>query len=143
MEKDWGAKCHDMKCKQRDFLENGVELIDRRETWLLQSNGRNIILFDVYFGKLLNFNTLCFIMFQYTFSFLKNVEIRRVQIQRLKFQILHIFLIFNLKIHQGPPHPQHIHNALTMLHPPFLNFVGWTKPHRYGLPHKFTSHKLM
>ena len=56
---------------------------------------------------------------------LKNVEISRVQFQRLKFpiftKVLHIFRIFNLKTHQGPPRPQHIHKVQNMLHPPFLN----------------------
>ena len=43
--------------QQPDFLANGADLIDRRETLLTKYN-RNIILFDVYFGKLFNFNKL-------------------------------------------------------------------------------------
>ena len=42
------------------------------------NNGRNIILLDVYFGKLINFKIL--IMFQFSCSWKKNVEIRRVQL---------------------------------------------------------------
>ena len=41
--------------QQPDFLANGADLIDRRETLLTKYN-RKIILCDVYFGKLFNFN---------------------------------------------------------------------------------------
>ena len=64
-------------CKQRDLLENGADLIDRREN----SNKKirqKYFLFDVYFGKLFNYNI--FIMFQYPGSYKKNVEIRHVHV---------------------------------------------------------------
>ena len=47
-------------CKQRDFFANQlmvrIPLIDEKLD--KQINGRNIILFDVYFGKLFNFKIL-------------------------------------------------------------------------------------
>ena len=43
-----------------------------------QYNSRNIILFDVYFGKLFNFNI--FIMIKYSGWNGRNVEIRQVHV---------------------------------------------------------------
>ena len=48
------------------------------EKLVSQNNSRNMILFDVYFGKLFNFNIL--ILYQYLGSYKKIVEIRHMHV---------------------------------------------------------------
>ena len=60
---------NELHYERPDFLAYGADLIED-EKLDKQNNGRNIILFDVFFGNLFNFNI--FIMIQYSDSNGKN-----------------------------------------------------------------------